>query len=130
MAEGKAEYWAPGQVWADPEVREALEDRPTVRIEVSNTGDRPVQVGSHFHFFESNRGLSFDRKASYGMRLAIPAGTAVRFEPGQTQEVELIAIGGERVVFGLGGLTSGKLDDLAVREAAFERAKNRDYRGA
>jgi urease subunit beta len=84
--------------------------RPTVRLEVSNLGDRPVQVGSHFHFFEVNRALAFDRQAAYGMRLNIPAGTAVRFEPGDTKAVELVAIGGTREVHGLNGLVNGPLD--------------------
>jgi len=84
--------------------------RPTVRIEVSNGGDRPVQVGSHFHFFEVNRALTFNRQAAYGMRLNIPAGTAVRFEPGDTKAVELVAIGGTREVHGLNGLVNGPLD--------------------
>ena len=73
---------------------------PTVTIEVSNTGDRPVQVGSHYHFFETNAGLSFDRDKARGMRLDIPAGTAVRFEPGQTREVTLIPLSGKREVYG------------------------------
>src|SRR5205085_6098852 len=92
--------------------------RPTARVEVSNTGDRPVQVGSHFHFFEVNRALAFDRRAAYGMRLNIAAGTAVRFEPGDTKEVELVAIGGTREVFGLNQLVEGPLDDESVRAEA------------
>ena len=84
--------------------------RPTARVQVSNQGDRPVQVGSHFHFFEVNRALAFDRAAAYGMRLNIAAGTAVRFEPGDTKEVELVAIGGSRHVYGLNGLVNGPLD--------------------
>jgi urease subunit beta len=78
-------------------------------IRVANTGDRPVQVGSHFHFFEVNTGLAFDRTAARGFRLNIPAGTAVRFEPGDTKEVELVALAGAREVYGLNGLISGKL---------------------
>ena len=92
--------------------------RPTRRLEVANTGDRPVQVGSHFHFSEVNRYLVFDRAAAYGMRLNIPSGTAVRFEPGDTHEVELVAIGGRREVIGLNRLVDGVLDADAVREAA------------
>src|SRR6476646_8032684 len=92
--------------------------RPTRRLEVANTGDRPVQVGSHFHFFEVNRCLVFDRAAAYGMRLNILSGTAVRFEPGDTQEVELVAIGGRREVIGLNRLVDGALDADGVREAA------------
>ena len=102
-------------------------NRETTSLTVSNTGDRPVQVGSHFHFFETNRALKFDRRAAYGMRLSIPAGTAVRFEPGDEREVELVAIGGRRVVRGLNGLTEGALDDPEVREAAFQRARERGF---
>ena len=74
-----------------------------------NLGDRPVQIGSHCHFFEVNRALDFNRDAAYGMRLNIPAGTAVRFEPGDTKEIELVALGGTRTVFGINGLVNGKL---------------------
>jgi urease subunit beta len=84
--------------------------RPTVTLEVANTGDRPIQVGSHYHFFETNAALSFDRDAARGFRLNIPAGTAVRFEPGQTREVELVALAGERAVYGFRGLVMGPLD--------------------
>jgi len=87
---------------------------------VSNRGDRPVQVGSHCHFFEINRWLAFDRAAAYGMRLNVAAGTAVRFEPGDTREVELVAIGGTREVFGLNRLVEGRLDDGKVRDAALK----------
>ena len=92
--------------------------RLTRRLEVANTGDRPVQVGSHFHFLEVNRCLAFDRAAAYGMRLNIASGTAVRFEPGDTREVELVAIGGRREVIGLNHLVDGALDTDAVRETA------------
>ena len=92
--------------------------RATRRIEVANRGDRPVQVGSHCHFFEANRFLQFDRAAAYGMRLNIAAGTAVRFEPGDAREVELVEIAGTREVFGLNRLVDGRLDDPGVREAA------------
>jgi urease beta subunit len=94
--------------------------RATRTIHVSNTGDRPIQVGSHCHFFEVNRFLSFDRGAAYGMRLNIAAGTAVRFEPGDTREVELVAIGGSREIHGLNGLVNGRLDDDTVRAASLE----------
>ena len=92
--------------------------RPTRRLEVANSGDRPIQVGSHFHFLEVNRWLVFDRTAAYGMRLNIASGTAVRFEPGDTCEVELVAIGGSREVIGLNRLVEGALDADAVREAS------------
>src|SRR5882757_2644269 len=82
----------------------------TVVARVANTGDRPIQIGSHFHFYEVNESLSFDRAAARGFRLNIPAGTAVRFEPGDTRDVELVALGGEREVFGLNAKVNGKLD--------------------
>jgi urease subunit beta len=99
-------------------------DRETATVTVGNTGDRPVQVGSHAHFFEVNRALSFDREAAFGMRLDIPAGTAVRFEPGEETSVGLVAIGGKRRVTGLNGLTNGSLDDP---EAALARARTEGY---
>jgi urease subunit beta len=85
------------------------EKRRTIPLKVTNTGDRPVQVGSHYHFYEANEALEFDRKAAYGMRLNIAAGTAVRFEPGQTRSVELVALAGLRRVFGFAGKVNGKL---------------------
>ena len=84
--------------------------RATRRVDVSNTGDRPIQVGSHFHFFEANAALAFDRAAARGCRLNIPAGTAVRFEPGQARSVELVELAGDRVVYGFNGLVMGPLD--------------------
>src|SRR5579859_5045715 len=92
--------------------------RDAVRVSVSNTGDRPVQVGSHYHFFEVNRALVFDRQAAYGMRLDIAAGTAVRFEPGEEKDVLLVAVGGNRAIYGHNALTNGSLDDPAVKKAA------------
>ena len=92
--------------------------RATARITVVNTGDRPVQVGSHFHFFEVNKQMNFNREKAFGMRLNIAAGTAVRFEPGEEKEVELVALGGARVVYGHRGLVNGALDDPKVRSLA------------
>ena len=97
--------------------------RRIARVVVSNRGDRPIQVGSHCHFFEVNRYLSFDRPAAYGMRLNAAAGTAVRFEPGDTREVELVALGGTREVYGLNGLVNGALDDEAVRTRALDAVR-------
>jgi urease subunit gamma/beta len=102
--------------------------RTTVRA--VNTGDRPIQVGSHFHFFEVNRALRFDRAAAFGMRLDIPAGTAVRFEPGDAKDVTLVAFGGTQEIFGLNGLTDGALADTGLREAALARAAQRGFEGA
>jgi len=84
--------------------------RPTITLTISNTGDRPIQVGSHFHFAETNDALTFDRTAARGMRLDIPAGTAVRFEPGQTRAVTLVAFAGAREVYGFAGAVMGKLE--------------------
>jgi urease subunit beta len=81
--------------------------RPTVTLNVRNTGDRPIQVGSHFHFFEANRALEFDREATFGMRLDIPAGTAVRFEPGDQKSITLVPVGGEQRVYGFNNLVDG-----------------------
>ena len=83
--------------------------RRTLSLSVANTGDRPIQVGSHYHFFETNDALAFDRESARGMRLNIPAGTAVRFEPGQSREVELVELAGERRVFGFAGRVMGEL---------------------
>jgi urease beta subunit len=90
------------------------EGRKTAKLAVSNKGDRPIQVGSHFHFFEVNRQLAFDRKAAFGMRLDIPSGTAVRFEPGETKTVNLVALGGKKRFFGLNGLAAGAGQDEAL----------------
>src|SRR5689334_9888652 len=95
--------------------------KPTQSLKVRNTGDRPIQVGSHFHFFEVNRALVFDRSAAYGMRLDLPAGTAVRFEPGEVKTVRLVALGGSRQVYGGSGLVMGALDGPAVKLLALER---------
>ncbi len=103
------------------------EGRETTPVAVENTGDRPIQVGSHFHFFEVNPALEFDREAAYGARLDVPAGTAIRFEPGDRQEVSLVTIGGDRKVYGMHGLVSGSLEE--EREAALERAREGGFRG-
>lgn len=95
--------------------------RETVRLEIANTGDRPIQVGSHYHFFETNPALRFDRAAARGMRLDIPAGTAVRFEPGQTREVQLVAFGGDRIIHGFRGALNGPLDRKPARKGAARR---------
>ena len=106
---------------------EINQGRPTVTLNVWNTGDRAIQVGSHFHFFEVNRALRFDRSATFGMRLNIPAGTAARFEPGDRKEVSLVAIGGARRVNGLNGLTNGSLDEPGVRAEALAKMSQRGF---
>jgi urease subunit beta len=99
----------PGEIDTQPGELEINAGRATVKLDVANTGDRPIQVGSHYHFFETNEALSFDRQAAYGFRLNIPAGTAVRFEPGQTRTVELVALAGARTVYGFAGKVMGAL---------------------
>lgn len=95
--------------------------REATVVLVRHTGDRPVQVGSHYHFFEVNSALDFDRPAAYGKRLNIAAGTAVRFEPGEEKEVSLVPLAGSRLVYGHKGLVNGSLDDLSIKEAALKK---------
>ena len=104
--------------------------REKVTLIVTNSGDRPVQVGSHYHFFEANKALDFDRAASFGLRLDIAAGTAVRFEPGQSKEVTLVAFGGSGAISGLHGLAGGDLRSEAAKRAALERARAAGFKGA
>jgi urease subunit beta len=99
----------PGELFTQSGDIEINTGRKTVKIKVANTGDRPIQVGSHYHFFETNAALRFDRAATRGFRLNIASGTAVRFEPGQEREVELVEYAGDRVVFGFNGQVMGKL---------------------
>jgi urease subunit beta len=99
----------PGEIITQPGDIELNKGRKTVAITVANTGDRPIQVGSHYHFFETNPALKFDRKKARGMRLDIAAGTAVRFEPGQTREVRLVALAGGRTIYGFRQEVMGKL---------------------
>jgi urease subunit beta len=99
----------PGEMLIEEGEIELNPGRATVTVTVANSGDRPVQVGSHFHFHEVNPALAFDREAAYGMRLNIAAGTAVRFEPGQERTVELVALAGDRIVYGFNGKVMGKL---------------------
>ena len=99
------------------------EGKPTVEIQVTNMGDRTIQVCSHYHFFEANNALSFDREKAFGLRLDIPAGSAVRFEPGEEKIVRLTTYAGERKLYGFQGWTQGAIDDPAVREAALDNMK-------
>jgi urease subunit beta len=114
----------PGEVIARSGEIELNVGRPTLRLDVANTGDRPVQVGSHYHFAETNAALRFDRAAARGYRLNIAAGTAVRFEPGQTRSVELVALAGDRIVIGFTGAVMGRLDE-AAKPASKSNAKTR-----
>ncbi|MDA1128567.1 MAG: urease subunit beta [Chloroflexi bacterium] len=117
----------PGEiVLADTPVT-ANEGRRTVEITVANTGDRPIQVGSHFHFFEANRALRFDRESAFGMRLNIPAGTAARFEPGDDKVVILVELGGRKEVYGLNSLTDGPVTGDQAREAALAKARTEGF---
>jgi urease subunit beta len=100
----------PGEIFTRDGEIELNAGRPVTRLTVANTGDRPIQVGSHFHFFETNAALSFDRQGAYGMRLDIAAGTAVRFEPGQSREVSLVPFAGSRTVYGFNQKIMGPLD--------------------
>lgn len=99
----------PGEMFCESGQIDINMGRATIRLKVANTGDRPIQVGSHYHFFETNRALRFDRAAAKGFRLNIAAGTAVRFEPGQEREVELVALAGDRMVYGFAGQVMGAL---------------------
>jgi urease subunit gamma/beta len=120
----------PGELIVPDEEVEINAGRREVTLKVLNTGDRPVQVGSHYHFFETNPALDFDRGAAFGMRLAVPAGTAVRFEPGESKEVTLCEFGGTGELGGLNNLTDGSRHQAAVKEQALRRARERGFRGA
>ena len=119
----------PGQIILSEGDIVGFKDRQIVELVVANTGDRPIQVGSHCHFFEANRALRFDREKAYGFRLQVPAGTAVRFEPGEDKRVTLVSIGGNRVAYGINGLTNGRLDDPHVKQQALRKAKELGFLG-
>ena len=104
--------------------------RLTSKVSVKNRGDRPIQVGSHFHFFETNKFLDFDRKKAFGMRLNIPAGSSVRFEPGDEKSIELVQLGGKRVVKGLNNLVNGSTSTPGAVEIALKKAKELGFKGA
>jgi urease subunit beta len=113
----------PGELLAAPGEIELNAGRRTLKLVVANRGDRPIQVGSHFHFFETNAALQFDRAAARGFRLNIAAGTAVRFEPGQERTVELVALAGDRIVYGFNARVMGPLDAKAAKKAAKKPAR-------
>jgi len=119
----------PGEVIVPDEEIEINAGRGKATLKVMNSGDRPVQVGSHFHFFEANRALDFDREAAFGMRLDIPAGTAVRFEPGGVKEVTLTQFGGKGEIIGLNGLTNGTVSSKTVKTGAMDLARKRGFKG-
>jgi urease subunit beta len=117
----------PGEyIFDGPEI-ELNAGRPVVVLRVNNTGDRPIQVGAHYHFFETNRQLVFDREKSYGMRLDLPSGSSARFEPGDVKDVRLVPYTGRRVVYGFNGLVMGRLDDPYTRQTSLKRYKEQGY---
>jgi len=125
-----ASAMTPGEIFTPEGDIELNVGRKKVTIKAVNTGDRPIQIGSHYHFFEANKALNFDRAASFGMHLDIPAGTAVRFEPGEAKEVTLAAFGGSGEIFGLNNLTDGSTRADAQKKAALAKAKAKGFRGA
>ena len=126
----KADRIVPGEIVTPEGHIEINAERARQKLKVVNTGDRPVQVGSHFHFFETNRALKFKREAAFGMHLDIPAGTAVRFEPGESKDVNLVAFGGTGEVYGLNALTMGTTRNEPRKAEALRRARERGFKGA
>jgi urease subunit gamma/beta len=129
-AGAEGERVLPGEIIAAEGAVELNSGRRSHRLTVVNTGDRPVQVGSHYHFFETNKALDFDRAAAFGMHLDVPAGTAVRFEPGESKEVTLVAFGGTGEIYGLNGLTLGSTRSESRKAEALHRARDRSFKGA
>lgn len=121
-------HMIPGEYLISDKTIIANQGKKTVKIRVTNTGDRPIQVGSHTHFFEVNKALEFPRAEAYGFHLNIPSGTSVRFEPGDSRDVELTEYGGKKIIWGFSGLVNGPLDEK--RKEALERAKKEGFRGA
>ncbi|RML88208.1 Urease subunit gamma/beta, partial [Pseudomonas savastanoi] len=120
----------PGEILSPDSDIQLNSGRPTATLRAINTGDRPVQIGSHYHFFEVNKALDFPRETAFGMHLDIPAGTAVRFEPGELREVQLVQFGGTGDIHGFSGLTNGNLHDPACKQTALERARAQHFKGA
>lgn len=121
--------FVPGEFIPSGEPVSINQNRETTTVEVTNRGDRPIQVGSHFHFFEVNRRLDFDREAAFGMRLDVPAGDSIRVEPGETRELQLVELGGTKRVTGLNGLTEGRTDSDSNLIRALERARQSGFEG-
>jgi urease subunit beta len=109
---------------------ETFPTRKRITLKVKNTGDRGIQVGSHFHFFEANRALEFEREKAYGMKLDIPAGTSVRFEPGEEKEVTLVEYGGKKYIHGFNNLVDGSTRTIYRKDSALEKAKKLKFKGA
>jgi urease subunit beta len=120
----------PGEIFAREGDVELNAGRRTIKVEVANTGDRPIQVGSHYHFAETNAALRFDRAAAHGFRLNIAAGTAVRFEPGQKRTVELVALAGARIVYGFTGAVMGGLDSRKAKQVKETKTVKKTKRSA
>ena len=121
---------SPGELDCEEGEIEINAGRRSVTIKVVNTGDRPVQIGSHYHFFETNKALEFNRASAFGLRLDIPAGTAVRFEPGEAKEVVLTEFGGTQELYGLNNLTNGPISSQDIKGQALQRARARGFKGA
>lgn len=126
-AQTKKAGMIPGEFIFDGEDLELNAGRPVVTLSVNNTGDRPVQIGAHYHFFEVNKALVLDRAKAYGMRLDLPSGTAVRFEPGEVKDVNLVPYGGGREVYGFNALVMGRLDDPYTKEMSLKRCLDQGY---
>ncbi len=126
----KVDGVSPGELDCEEGEIEINAGRRSVTIKVVNTGDRPVQIGSHYHFFETNKALEFDRASAFGLRLDIPAGTAVRFEPGEAKEVILTEFGGTQELYGLNNLTNGPISNQDIKGQALQRARARGFKGA
>lgn len=126
----KVDGVSPGELDCEEGEIEINAGRRSVTIKVVNTGDRPVQIGSHYHFFETNKALDFDRASAFGLRLDIPAGTAVRFEPGEAKEVILTEFGGTQELYGLNNLTNGPINSQDIKGQALQRARARGFKGA
>ncbi len=118
----------PGEIFVKKGEIVCNEGRPTAKVKVTNTGDRPIQIGSHFHFFEVNKAMAFERKDAFGMRLNIPAGTAVRFEPGEEKVVELVTLGGARRVVGINNLVNGDTTLELNKKLALQKADLLDFK--
>jgi urease subunit gamma/beta len=123
-------YHIPGEIITPEGDIELNVGRVKATVKAVNTGDRPIQIGSHFHFFEVNRALQFEREKAYGMHLDIPAGTAIRFEPGDEKTVALVAFGGTREIFGLNAMVDGSLDAIGQKERSIVNARDAGFRGA
>ena len=120
----------PGEIFPAASDIVANAGRRTVQLMVANTGDRPVQIGAHYHFFEVNKALRFDREKAFGMRLNIPSGTTQRFEPGEERTVTLVEILGKKIMRGLNALTDGDMASPEVRKRALAQARARGFKGA